>query len=222
VKNFALQLWRDRKFWRAVQFASLLGLVVLNLAACGLATWLSDANTILPVVLDSVLGVLTLVSTLRGGALSPAEADAITNFGASIQNALQQIQTMVDDYEQSASATLLAEITAAVNAVKSDLANFLPTVRITDPATQAEIEDVFTLVSEQITAWATVIPALTGTATATVPTPAGSAHLTVAHDKFELVTPLSKKAYKAAYNAILARMTGNAEVDAALAKLKRL
>jgi hypothetical protein len=222
VKNFALQLWRDRKFWRAVQFASLLGLAVLNLAACGLATWLSDANTILPVLLDSVLGVLTLVSTLRGGALSPAEADAITNFGASIQNALQQIQTMVDDYEQSASATLLGEITAAVNAVKTDLANFLPTIHVTDPATQAEIEDIFTLVSEQITAWATVIPALTGTATATVPPMPTTEHLTVIHDKFELVTPLSKKAYKAAYNAILARTTGNAEVDAALAKLKRL
>lgn len=217
-----VRLWNDRKFWRFVQLSSLLAFIAVNLCACGLPTWLTDANTILPVVLDSVLGVIQLVAALKGGTLSEAEATSITSFATSIQKALQSIQTMVEDYEQSASTTLLGDIMAAVAAMKNNLATFLPTIHITDASTQAEIEDVFTLVSEQITAWATVIPALTGTATATVPAAAAIANVTVAHDVFTLVTPLTKKQYKAAYNAIIARTTASAEVNAALDKLKRL
>lgn len=222
MKKIALQLWRDRKFWRAVQLACLLAFVSLNLAACGLATWLTDANTILPVVLDSVLGILTIVAQLRGGSLTPAEADSITSFATSIQTALKSIQAIVDEYEQNSSPALLADITAAVKAVQDNLATFLPAVHVSDPATQATIENIFTLVAEQIAAWATVIPALTGTAKATVPAPAAAAKLSVVHDTFQLVTPLTKKAYKAAYNDLLARPTGSAEVDAALAKAKKL
>lgn len=218
MKRRLLELWNSKRFWNQFSLVCLVVWCATGCVGCGLATWLMDANSILPVVLNSVLGVLQLIAVLRGGSLSQSEADAVTKIATDTQNALEAIQKTVDEYEQAPSTTLLGDIQAGVKAVTDNLNAFLAAVSITDPATKAKITDILTLVLDQITAWATIIPALSGTAKPTV----APNTVNVAHDQFQISIPLTKKQYKETYNEILTQPSGSAEVDAALAKLKKM
>ena len=208
-----------KRNYRALFIFSMLCFTCL-IVGCGLPTWLADANSILPVAVQSILGILSLVAALSGKTLSASEVTTITNFGTSVQNAIKDIEAMVEDYQQQSSTTLLGEIEAAVTALQSQLTQFLTDVHVTDPSTQAKISAIVNLVLTQIEAWASIIPALKATATATV-TPAGVA-VTRVPEIVPLKVPLTKQAFKQAYNAVLNTPTGNADVDAACAGSKRL
>lgn len=211
-------LVRYREVFRAVLVVSLLSLPVVWLAGCGLATWLADANSILPVIANSVVSLLSLIALIRGGAVSAAEADTVTTWATSAENAITAIQTMVEDYQQQASTTLLGDIQAAVKAFTDDATKFLSALHVVDPASQAKIEDIVQLILSQVQAWATVIPALTATSTTAV----NAARVFVRATTVQLTVPLTKKAYKQAFDQILSTPSGSAEVDAALAKVKKL
>lgn len=215
-------LVRYREVFRAVLVVSLLSLPVVWLAGCGLATWLADANSILPVIANSVVSLLSLIALIRGGAVSAAEADTVTTWATSAENAITAIQTMVEDYQQQASTTLLGDIQAAVKAFTDDATKFLSALHVVDPASQAKIEDIVQLILSQVQAWATVIPALTATSTAAVNNVASTARVFVRATTVQLTVPLTKKAYKQAFDQILSTPSGSAEVDAALAKVKKL
>jgi len=186
-------------------FLVAVALFAFSLAACSLPQWIATAQSILPIAAEMAAGIIALIGAFAGGPDAGAIATLNTVMTA-VGKALTDIQAMVEEYNSTPSTTLLGSIQAAIKAVTDQISQLLTDTGITNTALQAKVVDILQLLMNEVTAWASLVPIINAAA--------GS--------KFELIVPLDAKGFKQAYNAILATPTGVAEVDEALAKVKRL
>jgi len=187
----------------AVTAASLL----LACAGCaGAAAWLSDATQIVPLAASMIASILTLVAALQGKSVSASDLTAVSTFATDIENGLDDLETMIDQYKATPTANLEQEILNAANVVVSNIQNFLTNTQLANAALAQKVTAIATLVQTELKAWIEVIPALSATA----------------GEKVTFTVPYSAKALRQAFDAILAQPTGDPDVDAAATKVKKL
>lgn len=196
---------RSPRFWYLVSLVLGIFAVVGFAAGCAAPTWLSDAGQVIPEIVQTIEAILSLAALAAGTALSASEQNEITAYGDNAQTALDDIEQMVDAYNQNNSPSVLANIEAAVQSWISNATSFLSAFHIDNQKLETEIVDFVTLALTQFKAWATLLPTLSA----------------MPGESITIVIPMSKKQYGDNFNAIRTRKTGDAAVDAALAKLKK-
>lgn len=207
------------KHRRALTFT---GLCLLTLGFCWMATgcaglpqWLADAQQLFPMFATSAGTILTLIGSFTGNPELASVVTLITGVSKLVEAGITDVQAMVAEYEKNPSTTLLSSIEAGAQAVIDNLNRLLTDINVPSGAA-TPIVNLATLLLQQFEAWASVIPTLKVT--------------TADHDVHALKTaishlkavPMTAKAYKAAHNAILDTPTGDAAMDAVLAKVARL
>lgn len=185
---------------------ALLTWVIFLVGCAGTAAWLSDAGQIIPLAASMVASILTLVAGLQGKSVSQEDLNIVTDFSQRAESGLKDVEALVDEYKRNATPTLQGEILAAAKAVDDNIQKFLADTKIVDTALAAKVTAIGTLVDSQLQAWIQVIPSLTAKA----------------GEKVSFTVPYSSKEFKQAFDAVLNAPSGSPDVDAAVAKVKRL
>lgn len=185
---------------------AVLSWVVFLVGCAGTAAWLSDAGQIIPLATSMIASILTLIAGLQGKSVSQNDLNIVTDFSQRVENGLKDVDDLVDEYKSNATDTVQGEILAAAKAVDDNIQKFLADTKIVDTALAAKVTAIATLVDSQIQAWIQVIPSLTAKA----------------GEKVSFTVPYSSKEFKQAFDAVLNAPSGSPDVDAAVAKVKRL
>lgn len=190
-------------------------LLILHTVACGAASWLTDASTVIEAVLASISALSGVIAVFV-----PAAGILSNALNVALQE-VTEIQTLVSQYQTSPSETLLQKIEASIQLVVTNLQPLLSPVGV--PAAAAtKIQQIAQAILTQLEAWAALIPSLK---VATSSAGAATTTISAAHVE-RLATakslPLNSGDFKAKVNAIIEKPTGDAAVDAAFAKVKKL
>ena len=186
--------------------ASVAFFAVAFLGGCGPLTWLTDATNILPIAGGMLSGILALIGQLTGSTVPTVIAGKVATIITDALKAIQDVESIVAEYKQNPSPTLLGSIESGVKAAMDYINQLLTDTGITNPATQATVVKILNLFLTELTSLQTMLPALRATAGQTL----------------TITVPMTSKQSKAAYNAILSAPTGDTSVDAALLKVPRL
>jgi hypothetical protein len=182
-----------------------IGLFTLAMSGCGVPTWLSDAQNIVALVGTSITAIGSFLAGLTGNAALAAGLAVLSTWITKVEQGVSDIETLVTQYNASPTPTLLSDIEAALidveTNIQQDFSNLgLPTSIL------SVVTGIAALALSQLEAWGSLLPAIKAGAMAT----------------FIVKTPYTKAEYKELINKILSTPTGDAEVDVALAKAKRL
>jgi len=116
---------------------------VLVVSGCASATWINTAISDIPVVLQIVTSILSIVAVAEGkGQADPAMIAEVKNIAAQATNDLTTVQKLINDYKVAAAAdkpSVLAKIDAALTAAQKDLQGVLASFHVKDTATQTAI-----------------------------------------------------------------------------------
>jgi len=145
-------------------------LVDLTLFLAGCATsWITESESIIGALIPAVQGIMLILAGLGVTALTPSVTTAIQTWGTQAMNDLQNvILPLIQKFqttEQSAQPGILAEIETGMSTITGGLATILPTLKITDAATQAKVTAIVTEVADEMTALLNLIPVIKSAAT---------------------------------------------------------
>jgi hypothetical protein len=130
----------------------------ITLSGCS-SSWIDTAVKDLPIVLQVVTDVLSIVAVAQGhGQISAGEAAAIQAVSAQATADLQLIQDLVAAYKNSPTATTLAKIQAAIGDAQTNLQAILTAAHIKDPATAAAITAAVGLAMTTLLAIESLLP----------------------------------------------------------------
>jgi N-acetylglutamate synthase/N-acetylornithine aminotransferase len=143
--------------------------VVLSLAlistGCS-AAWLNTAIADVPVILQIVTSIISIVGIAQGnGGISPAMAATLQSGAKQATTDLQLVQKLVTDYQTASAAnkpTVLGQIDSALSAATQDLGAILTAAHIENQATQAAITAAVGLALTTVLAIQSLIPAPQG------------------------------------------------------------
>ncbi len=148
--------------WKRFLFTALVIDALIFLVGCT-TSWVSEASSILALLGPAISAALEILSAFGIG-LSPNVATQIAAWGQKAQTALTQVATLITQYntaEATAQPGILAEIQTLLATVADNLATLLPTINITDPATQAKVIAVFNAIQTELAALVALIPSIT-------------------------------------------------------------
>lgn len=218
----------DRRRFLVVGGSAVVGVAALDLGGCAAlhigAPGQSVADEIIAILQDlepAVEGVLPIVA-LVNPALGPAVQAGITLF----DNGVTAVSKAYNDYEAALSAngatapTLKQDVLAALAVLSNDAGQLLAAARVTDPAHEQLIQDLITAVTQEITQ---VVNMLNPPAAATAANvqPRGVTPVTVTRQPAAKQLKAERAAFHARIKAICSRSTGDAALDAAIAKLAK-
>lgn len=183
----------------------LVGLVTMAIAGCGVPTWLTDAQNIVALVGTSITAIGSFIAGLTGNAAMAAGLAVLTTWITKVEQGISDIETLVSQYNSAPTPTLLADIESALTDVETNIQQDFNNLGL--PASVLSVvAGIAALALSQLEAWGSLLPAVK----------AG------AMTSFIVKTPYTKAEYKQLINKILSTPTGDAEVDVALAKAKKL
>lgn len=180
------------------------GIVCMAMAGCGAPVWLTDASSIIGLVGASVTSIGSFVAGLTGNVALSAALAVIGTWITKIQTGIGDIEALVTSYNASPNPTVLADIEAALDDVSTNLATDFSNLGL-PTSILSVIEGFAGLVSSQLKAWGSLIPAVKATSM----------------QEIKLTVPYTHKEFAAAFDKLF-EPTGDAEVDAIKAKVKKL
>lgn len=204
IKALRFLIFARHRFM-AVACILVMGVFTLAMAGCGVPTWLTDAQSIVTLVGTSITAIGSFIAALTGDAALAAGLAVVSDWITKIDQVIGDLETLVEQYNAAPNQTLLADIESALTDVE---ANLVPDFSNTGLPTSvlSIIAGISALALSQIQAWGSLIPAAQANAMTT----------------FTVKTPYTKAQYKRLVNQILSRPTGDAKIDAALARAKKL
>jgi hypothetical protein len=186
--------------------------VCMCMTACNVPAWLTDAESLIPIIAASVTSILSFVAGITGDPKLSALLNVIVGIITDVGNGLADLEKLISDYKASPSDPLLVQIEAVAADIKANLAQVLSNTGL-PPALAATINSWAQLALSQLEAWLAVLPSLKAAVMAqnvhTLSKPAD--------DRI-----MSAAALKDSFNAILDKKTGDPKVDKALAKAIRI
>lgn len=184
------------------KFFWLAPVLALCFVACGVAQWIKSAQQLLPVVLPMVTNLVTAATMLEGKTITAAQLSIVNSTTSQASRDLALAGKLVSEYQATPSPTTLDKINNALSDVNSNLNQLLPAAHITDEATVEKIQEVVSLIVNEVEAVQQILPVLkTRAQAARAPS-----------------AILSAKRLKQMYKSIIAQSSGNVVVDAAFAK----
>jgi hypothetical protein len=136
------------------------------LAGCD-TSWITEFSSILAVIGPAIAAVAEILQAT--GVNIPANVlAAIISWANDASMAITQIQSLITQYE-AADATakpgILGQIQSLLSTVSANLTALLPTIHITDPATQAKVIEIFDTIADEIEALINLLPTVTAAST---------------------------------------------------------
>ena len=193
--------------YRRLFFALAVACVAFWATACAIPTWLQDANSIIPMLVASATSILSFIAALTGNAVAAEVLAAISAWSTKVDAGLKNIEDLISQYNENPNDTLLQNIEGEAQVVVSDIGTFSSIVDV-PTAISTKIQAVAQLILTQLIAWMSLLPAAKKSlAAGTVVT---------------FIVPFDSKSFKSQVNAVWALPTGDAAVDKAAAKVKRL
>jgi hypothetical protein len=136
--------------------------MLILLAGCT-ANWINTTLDIIKVLIPAAASLLGLLGTLG---LPVGALTAFTKWSTDATNALQNVVTpLIAEYntaEATAQPGILGKIDSAVSAVLAELNALLPSIQVTDPASQAKISSLITEWGNELEALLNLIPVIKG------------------------------------------------------------
>jgi len=135
----------------------------LLMAGCT-TSWVSEASSIVALLGPAISSALEILAAFGVG-LSPNVATSVASWGKQAQAALSQVASLINQYnaaEASAQPGILIEIQTLLGTVSTNLSELLPTLHITDAATQAKVVAVFDAIEGELAALVSLIPVVQG------------------------------------------------------------
>jgi hypothetical protein len=128
------------------------------ITGCGVPSFLTDLESIIPVTASAITGILALVGGLTGNAELEAAAAAINAIVTKVDAELDEINSLITAYKANMTdETKLQQIEDGINEVNADLAKILTIGGL--PATLAQtVQNVVQAVTTQLEALLSVIP----------------------------------------------------------------
>jgi hypothetical protein len=197
-------LIRYRHALKMLSLVLLIGGIAMLMVGCAAPTWLTDASSIITLAGASITSIGSFIAGLTGDTSLEAGLAVVTAWIDKVQTGISDLEKLLDEYSAAPSPTLLTAIESALADVQANLATDFSNLGL--PANVLNvIAGIVAVVLQQLTAWGSLIPGLKA----------------AAGETFTVTTPLTKAETKAKVNALLSP-TGDATIDAALAKAKRV
>jgi len=178
------------------------------ITGCAVPTWLTDATNLLPVLISGAASLLSFIAAISGQTIPAAALAEITTIANDVETELKVVEELIGEYNTTPNETVLQKIDAAAKLVVANLSKLLAVDGLPD-AVNSKVQSIAQLLLTQFEAWLSLLPAV-------------NAATAVAGARITITIPSTKKDLKSQFNAILDAPTGDAAVDAALQKTKRL
>jgi hypothetical protein len=126
--------------------------------ACN-TSWIQTAEQYIQVLtpaIEDVVGILALAG-VKG--VSSTQINQVSSYASQATTDLQDIDTLLQQYNSADAATTAQKITAAANDAKANLNLILPALHITDPTTVSKVDSAVSLAVDTITQLVALIPA---------------------------------------------------------------
>lgn len=206
MKRFFLRfLIAHRRRFLALSFLLFIAAMALPMIACGVPTWLTDANSVITLVGASFTSIASFVAGLTGNVALSAALAVVSTWITKIETGLSDVEALVQQYNQDQNPTVLTDIEAALADVETNVQQDFSNLGLPS-SIMTVISGIAGLALSQLQAWGSLIPALKAKAM----------------EKVSLTVPMTKKEFQAAVNKFLDTPTGDPVIDAALAKAKRV
>jgi hypothetical protein len=123
------------------------GILAIVLSAAligsGCTPWIDIAISDIPIVLQIVTSILSIVAIAQGkGQADPAMIAEIQNIAAQAQTDIKTVQSLINDYKAASKADqpgVVGKIDAALSAAQRDLQGLLAAFHVKNTSTQAEV-----------------------------------------------------------------------------------
>jgi len=148
---------------------TLLAIVLcISLIATGCsANWISIALADLPVLTQMALNIGTIITTLQSGQqISAADAAAIQNISSQASKDLNLLETLYNEYKTNPTASALQKIQSVIADINQSLPALLLAAHISDPVLSARVAAGVNLILTTVASFAALIPQTSMRATA--------------------------------------------------------
>jgi len=148
---------------------TLLAIVLcISLIATGCsANWISIALADLPVLTQMALNIGTIITTLQSGQqISAADAAAIQNISSQASKDLNLLETLYNEYKTNPTASALQKIQSVIADINQSLPALLLAAHIGDPVLSARVAAGVNLILTTVASFAALIPQTSMRATA--------------------------------------------------------
>jgi hypothetical protein len=173
------------------------------------ATWITALGAAIPGISALITAIATFVAALAGKTVSASVAAAIKKYTADALAELQNLASIISAVAGAVTQDTIGKISVALNAVLTNLQGILTSANITDSATLSKLSMLIGLGVAAVQAALALIPLIAVKNTA----PLSTAELTVLDHHM--------KGFKAEYHVIQSTLTGQVDVDAALAEMPK-
>lgn len=179
------------------------------------AAWLSAVNSLLPALQTAVSAVVAFIAALEGKTVSTAFVDAAKRVQADVAASITNAQTLIGDFQKTASTGLLSQIQAVFQGIVDNLNSILTGLSITDSAT---VNKLTALVGLAVAAAQSIV-ALIPVVYAKLESGASHAALEAEDKVASNAIGEAHKLLKSTYHAIVSEPTESEPVNAALSVL---
>jgi hypothetical protein len=190
--------------------------VCLLLTACT-GAWLTTVSGMLPSILAIVNAIVAFAAGLQSKTVSSATYSAIQKWQQNVATEIAAAQAILAAIKQNATAGLIGDFQAAMQAIVAQFNNILSGLDITDTATVAKLTQFLSLGVAAISAVLALIPM----ALAKVQAKASKEELKHYDALAAKTTTSAINVMKETYVAIIDEHTANADVNASLDALPR-
>jgi hypothetical protein len=231
---------KQKTIWRCG--IALLAAFCVVLCGCTAQQWFQVIGALIPIVGNTVTAFGDFGASLKGGALTPQQSAAIQNYTADAQTVFTDVGNDVAGWTSSTSASVATNVANLLNQLSTQTNQLIPALGVKDPTVLQGAETFTTTILADAADMLKLIPLINGQPVSSTST---AARITGWDESdFQLVqyrtvqggktatataavaTPAKLRALQREFvkrqNAISKKKTGNAEVDKALAKVKKI
>ena len=211
-KSFVKYLIQYRRVFFVLSCFCLLALVTIGMSGCAVPTWLSDASQVISTIGLTFTQVAALVASLTGNTALASVLGLVSTWISKVQTGVADMQQLIGQYQASPSTGLLGKIEAALADLQANVVQDFSNAGL-PPALLSVISGIAAATNSLLAEWSS---AISGAKSAS-----NSAEVKAATERFTALADnlgASIAAYKATVSKILTTPTGDATIDAAMAK----
>jgi hypothetical protein len=160
-------------------------------------TWVTQALEIVAALTPAITNIVPLVA-LADKNVNPTDISTIQNYSAQASNALQTVGSLINQYNQAATAAqqqdVLSKIHTALLVAQQSLESVLPQLHISNPKSQAAIAVALGAAISEIGSIQAILPALKAGRTA---------------EAVSLARPISANSFRSRYNKAISPIPGS-------------
>jgi hypothetical protein len=133
-----------KKFLKVFAFTYGFLLVMTCLVGCS-AAFLGAISALLPALEASVSAAVAFVVALEGKTVSASVSAAIQKWGTNVASLITSLQDIITAAKGAATASVISQIQAAMQAISSAMSSILPDFDVTDSATVSKFTALLNL-----------------------------------------------------------------------------